>query len=254
MKITQYNLQTQKTDINLRIAVVADLHAKNPAPVIDALEQINPNFILCAGDMFECFDEKNSKRNENGFEFFWRSVKIAPTYYCFGNHEIEGEPDENYPEISGYKSIPPHITQRLTNIGVHTVFDSYALLNENIAIGGLVSGAHKNNGRPNIDFVESFSALSQYKILICHHPEYYKKYLLDKDIDMILSGHAHGGQWRFFGQGIFAPSQGLFPKYTSGIHDGRLIISRGCSNSTRPIPVPRLFNPKEVLSIQIKTK
>ncbi len=254
MKITEYNIQTQKPNTNLKIAVVADLHAKKPAPVISALEQIKPDVILCAGDMFECFEDKNSKINKNGFDFFEQAVKIAPVYYCFGNHEIEGEPCEDYPEISGYKSIPPHITERLSRLGVNTVLDSYALLNENIAIGGLLSGAHRNDGKPNIDFVEKFTALSEYKILICHHPEYYKKYLEDKDIDIILSGHAHGGQWRFFGRGIFAPSQGLFPKYTSGIHNGRLIISRGCSNSTRPIRVPRLFNPREVLSVQIKSK
>ena len=254
MKITEYNIQTQKPSTDLKIAVVADLHAKNPVRVIAALQQIKPDVILCAGDMFECFEEKNSKINQNGFDFFEQSVKIAPTYYCFGNHEIEGQYCEDYPEISGYKSIPPHIIEWLSEIGVHTVFDSFILLNENIAIGGLLSGSHRDNGEPNLDFVNDFSALSQYKILICHHPEYYEKYLSDNDIDMILSGHAHGGQWRFFGHGIFAPSQGLFPKYTSGIHNGKLIISRGCSNSTRPIPIPRLFNPTEVLSIQIKSK
>ncbi len=254
MKITKYNIQTTKPNINLKIAVVADLHAKQPYPVISAINNIKPDVILCAGDIFECFEDKNSKINENGFEFFNQSVKIAPTYYCFGNHEIEGEICNDYPEISGYKSIPPHITERLANLGVHTVFDSYVLLHENIAIGGLLSGAHRNYGMPNIDFVDKFSSISQYKILICHHPEYYEKYLTNKDIDMILSGHAHGGQWRFFGRGIFAPSQGLFPKYTSGVHDGRLIISCGCSNNTRPIKVPRLFNPKEVLSIEITSK
>ncbi len=254
MKITEYNIQTQKPNTNLKIAVVADLHAKRPDSVIAALQKINPEVILCAGDMFECFEDKNSKINENGFVFFEQSLKIAPVYYCFGNHEIEGKLDEDYPEISGYKSIPPHITERLSKLGVHTVFDSYISLNENIVIGGLLSGEHRDFGMPDMDFIDTFSKLSQYKILICHHPEYYKKYLWDKDIDMILSGHAHGGQWRFFDQGIFAPSQGIFPKYTSGIHDGRLIISRGCSNSTRPIPVPRLFNPTEVLSIQIKSQ
>lgn len=254
MKITKYNMYTTKPNIDLKIAVVADLHAKDPTPVISALEQIRPDVILCAGDIFECFEEKNSKINQNGFIFFEQSVKIAPTYYCFGNHEIEGKICDDNPDISEYKSIPSHIIERIADIGVHTVFDSYDLFNENIAIGGLLSGTHRNSGMPSIDFVDKFSSLSQYKILICHHPEYYPKYLADKDIDMILSGHAHGGQWRFFGRGIYAPSQGLFPKYTSGIHDGRLIISRGCSNHTRPIKVPRLFNPTEVLSIQIKSK
>lgn len=253
MKITEYNLQTQKPNIDLKIAVVADLHSKEPSPVIAALEQIHPDVILCAGDIFECFEDKNSQINQNGFMFFEQSVKIAPTYYCLGNHEIEGKPHEGYPEIAGYKSIPTRILEQLEGLGVHTVFDSYNLLNDNIAIGGLISGSHKNDGRPNIHFVESFSKLSQYKILICHHPEYYPIYLADKDIDMILSGHAHGGQWSFFGRGLYAPSQGFFPKYTSGIHDGRLIISRGCSNSTRPIKIPRLLNPTEVLSIHVRS-
>lgn len=253
MKITEYNIQTKKVNIDLKIAVVADLHAKKASPTIKALEQIKPDIIISPGDMFECFEKKNSKRNKNGFDFFEQAVKIAPVYYCFGNHEIEGETCQNYPEISGYKSIPPHIMEWLSDIGVHTVFDTYLLLNDNIAIGGLLSGSHRDNGEPNIAFVDSFSKMSKYKILICHHPEYYEKYLSHKDVDMILSGHAHGGQWRIFGRGVFAPSQGLFPKYTSGIHDGKLIISRGCSNSTRPIWVPRIFNPKEVLSIHIKS-
>lgn len=253
MKITEYSIQTPKPNIDLKIAVVADLHTKKVSPVISALERIKPDIIISPGDMFECFEAKNSKRNKNGFEFFEQAVKISPVYYCFGNHEIEGRPCDNYPEISGYKSIPSHIIGRLSEIGVYTVFDSYLLLNDNIAIGGLLSGSHKDSGEPNTDFIDNFSGLSQYKILICHHPEYYERYLSDKDIDMILSGHAHGGQWRIFGHGLLAPGQGLFPKYTSGIHDGKLIISRGCSNSTRPVWMPRLFNPKEVLSVYVKS-
>jgi predicted MPP superfamily phosphohydrolase len=67
-----------------------------------------------------------------------------------------------------------------------------------------------------------------------------------------LSGHAHGGQWRIFGRGVFAPHQGLFPKYTSGLHDEKLLISRGASNNV-PL-IPRFFNPREVLDIHIISK
>lgn len=254
LNITEYNVQTKKQDIDLKIAVVADLHAKKVSPVINAIEKIKPDIIISPGDMFECFEKKNSRRNKSGFDFFNQAVKLAPVYYCFGNHELAGKTYENYPEISGYRSIPPHITEWLSEIGVHSVFDSYSFLNDDIAIGGLLSGSHRDGGKPNIEFVDKFSSLSQYKILVCHHPEYYEQYLSDKDIDMILSGHAHGGQWRIFGRGVFTPGQGFFPKYTSGVHDGKLIISRGCSNSTHPIWVPRLFNPKEVLSVHVKSE
>ena len=64
--------------------------------------------------------------------------------------------------------------------------------------------------------------------------------------DLILSGHAHGGQIRLFGRGLFAPGQGIFPKYTSGIH-GSMIISRGLSNTGGMIP--RLFNRREIVYI-----
>ena len=75
-------------------------------------------------------------------------------------------------------------------------------------------------------------------------------YLKERGIDLLLSGHAHGGQFQFFGQGVFAPGQGIFPKYTTGVHDGRFVISRGLCNTAKPIP--RLFNPTELVIIDIE--
>ena len=100
---------------------------------------------------------------------------------------------------------------------------------------------------PDIGWLEEFERQPGYRILLCHHPEYYPRFLKGRDIDLILSGHAHGGQWRIGRQGIFAPSQGLFPRLTEGVHDGRLVISRGLANRT---PVPRLNNPPEIVYIQ----
>ena len=71
-----------------------------------------------------------------------------------------------------------------------------------------------------------------------------------RDIDLIFSGHCHGGQWRVYSilhreeRGVFAPGQGLFPPLTSGLHDGRLLISRGLSNTTF---IPRINNPTEII-------
>ena len=88
-----------------------------------------------------------------------------------------------------------------------------------------------------------------YHLLLCHHPEYFDRYLRDYPIDLTVSGHAHGGQWRVFGRGVYAPDQGLFPKYTSGLHEDRLVISRGVAN-TVPF-APRLFNPCEVVTVEV---
>ena len=98
--------------------------------------------------------------------------------------------------------------------------------------------------QPELKWLKDFCAQPGYKILLCHHPEYRDRYLKDLPIDLILCGHAHGGQIRIAGQGLFAPGQGFLPRYTSGVH-GNMVISRGLANTARFIP--RLGNPTEVV-------
>lgn len=104
-------------------------------------------------------------------------------------------------------------------------------------------------------WLDTFAQVPRYRILLSHHPEYWcleEPMLSNRDIDLVLSGHAHGGQFRLFGQGFFAPGQGWFPKYTSGIHHGkrgRMIISKGMANTV--MVAPRLFNPTEVVYIEV---
>ena len=102
-------------------------------------------------------------------------------------------------------------------------------------------------GGMDMDFLERFAASPQYKVLLCHHPEYYQQ-LQSYPMDLILSGHCHGGQMRVCGRGIFAPGQGLFPKYHHGVYDGRLVVSSGCSNTAR---IPRWGNETEVVILRI---
>ena len=116
-----------------------------------------------------------------------------------------------------------------------------------IAFGGLSSGLIRYDMRPDVAWLEEFCRVDAPRVLLCHHPEYYEPYLKDLPIDLIVSGHAHGGQWRFFGRGVFAPGQGLFPKYTSGVHDGRFVISTGMKSGRK---IPRLFNEPEIVWIE----
>ena len=105
-------------------------------------------------------------------------------------------------------------------------------------------------------WLDDFAGEDGYKILLCHHPEYWslrEPMLRDKRIDLVLSGHAHGGQWRILGRGVYAPGQGILPKYTSGVHYGpygSLIVSRGLDNPYRKLP--RWGNPCEVIFIHFQ--
>ncbi|MDE6796877.1 MAG: phosphoesterase, partial [Ruminococcus sp.] len=94
-----------------------------------------------------------------------------------------------------------------------------------------------------------------YNILLLHQPEQFPQFT--EKFDLILSGHAHGGQWRFpviLEQGLYAPNQGLFPDYTNGQYeyaDCTHIISRGLARPLRMIFIPRIFNRPEISVIDI---
>lgn len=261
MKITRYEIQTDKPSIDLRIACVADLHGRSCSKVLEALRKAPPNLILLPGDIMEISAEYMSARNQNAFNFFEAASKIAPCYYVFGNHEIY----YSHAKFKHSKVPSPTLQKknidRLLDMGIHIVNDRYETVElegkcERLHIGGLVCGRDMdpalNQAEPDLEFLSDFCKLDGFKVLLCHYPQYYDKYIRSTNIDLILSGHAHGGHWRIFGRGIYSPHQGLFPKYTSGVHDGRLIISRGAVNNSRPIP--RFFNPTEVLDIHISSK
>ena len=259
MQITDYTINTQKKGIDLTVACVSDLHARPCKKVISALKSICPDVILLAGDIFEIISPSMSDRNKNALEFVKSCVSIAPVFYTVGNHEIyHSHAHSGQPKTPDQALEKEHFNQ-LKTIGITLINDEYVTFqngDSKILIGGVVCGRDKDpaitDPEFNIEFVEEFDNNGDlFKILLCHYPHYYPEYLKNTNFDLILSGHAHGGQWRIFGRGVFAPHQGLFPKLTSGMHDGRLIISRGAVNNTKPIP--RFFNPCEILKIKIKS-
>lgn len=256
MRITNYTVYTDKISVPLRAACVADLHARPYKKVIEALKTIKPDVILLTGDILEISADYMEKRNQNALDFLREAVDIAPCYYCFGNHEIYySHAKFGKSKTSDTALLEKHI-KKIKGFGVHIVNDAFESFSAEISIGGIVCGRDKDPSldvkTPDINFLDKYDNKDGFKILLCHYPHYYPEYLKQSSFDLILSGHAHGGQWRIFNRGIYAPHQGLFPKYTSGIHDGRLIISRGSVNNSRPIP--RFFNPTEIPFIEIKPK
>ena len=254
MKITNYSFITDKLKGSLRLAVVSDLHSREPLEVIMAVSKTRPDAICIAGDLTEALDGTMDGKNEYGFAALRALCAIAPTFYAPGNHEIgasHGRMRRNPKPQPGEDRITPENRARILSSGVHFLDNAHDEW-QGIVIGGLGSGMLEPDGKPRVADLDGFFARDGFKILICHHPEYYDKYLRDRDVDLVISGHAHGGQWRVFGRGVYAPDQGLFPKYTSGVYEDRLVISRGTANTASPIP--RFFNPREVVCIRINEK
>lgn len=259
MRISKYDLFTDKNGVDIKIACVSDLHARRYDIVLNALKRIAPDVILLPGDIVEIAVDYLSERNRHGLEFLEECSKLAPTYYTYGNHELYHSHAAKGRSKIPDKTLEKQYRELIRSYGVTILNDTYTdidIPNQNICIGGVVCGWDKdpssNKKEINLVFLNEFSNIyDKYKILLCHYPHYYPKYLKDLNLDLVLAGHAHGGQWRIFGRGVFAPHQGLFPKYTSGVHDGKLIISRGATNNAKPIP--RFFNPCEVIEINIKS-
>lgn len=230
------------------MAVVSDLHGGDPTAVLKMLEAERPDYILCPGDIFERLDGSDSDIYRNGLCLLSEASRIAPVFYSTGNHEDGGVRSWSRSWESRVKKREYHERCRndIEKSGAVLLEDSF-VLKHGIAFGGLLSGIINEGGAPELSWLDEFCAVDAPKILLCHHPEYYEKYLKDKNIDLIVSGHAHGGQWRFFGRGVFAPGQGIFPKYTYGVHDGRLVISTGLKVSA----IPRFFNPTEVVFVKL---
>ena len=253
VRLSEYKIKCEKIHGKYKFAVISDLHGCDPTAALELLRSSSPDFILAPGDILETVDgsdEKHNAKNERGLLLLRESAKIAPTFYSTGNHEIGGTRSWARGLQFSYKEAARWSEENLAILrdsNVHLLDDSY-VFSDVFAFGGLSSGILNEGGKPSFSWIREFSAAGCPKILLCHHPEYYAKYLSGYDIDLIVSGHAHGGQWCFFGRGVFAPGQGLFPKYTKGIHDGRLAVSRGMKEAR---VIPRFFNPTEVVLVRV---
>lgn len=230
---------------SLTFALVSDLHGCENAPVLEAIDACSADAVLVAGDCIH-----NDRNYQLGVEFLTQCAKVRRTFVSIGNHER-------------------HYTGDLAALFSSTgavLLDNDVVSFGDVLIGGVSSGytqGHMDALRaqgplwrlqptppPDLDFLQRFSAMPGHKLLLCHHPEYWQRYIRALPIDVTLSGHAHGGQWRVFGRGVFAPGQGLFPRYTSGLYHGRLLVSRGLGNPHHRIP--RINNRPMVAVIKVE--
>ena len=164
-------------------AFIADFHNSEVEPVLDILGECKVDAVLIGGDFVH-----NHDNYINGIDLLKQCSEKYPTFVEIGNHETKSDLDI----IS------------LVNESGATLLDNTYTEYRGMVIGGLTTGfgfdvkqsPFKKTPEPKLDWLEEFCGQKGYKILINHHPEYYPKYLKDKDIDLILSGHAHGPSGR----------------------------------------------------------
>ena len=248
MKQTVYRLSKKRLGRSARFALISDLHGGDPTPVLEALKQKKPDAILMPGDIFETLDGVDDLCHRNALSLLRGAAQIAPVYYSLGNHEDGATRSWSgrWRNRTAERRLSPKDLQAIADTGAILLDDRFVLRN-GFCFGGLSSGLIREGGTPELAWLDEFCAADAPKILLCHHPEYYERFLQQREIDLTVSGHAHGGQWRIFGRGVFAPGQGIFPKYTSGVHEGRLVISRGLKKGGK---IPRIFNPTELVWIE----
>ncbi len=247
LKLVNYSIKTDKVKNPLRIALLTDLHSQyfgeGQVELLSLLDAQKPDVILMAGDIFD-----DEIPHDNTIITLQAIGARYPCYYVSGNHEYWTN------QIDALKKIV-----RDDNIVVlEGETARFEINGETIEISGVDD--------PDIDvytegkrsYGEQLAAVlahqtDNYHIFIAHRPERIADYLKG-DFDLMLAGHAHGGQWRIPGllNGLLAPNQGLFPKYAGGRYgfdDKTFIVSRGLTHTSTP--VPRIFNRPELVIIDL---
>lgn len=227
-----------------RITQVTDLHdatfGENQERLVKKVRATIPDAIFITGDVVD----SNRYDLENSLQAVRQFVEIADVYYVVGNHEVA-------------LNLTDEIYAALTEIGVRVLPNDALLLErdgQQMVITGIEDPLMGKPVEQSIDEAMHMINSDLFTVLLSHRPEQFEAYV-EKGMDLVLTGHAHGGQVRLpFIGGIVAPSQGFMPKYTAGIFEQQqttMIISRGLGNSLFPY---RIFNLPEIYVIELNKK
>lgn len=242
-----YTIPADELSGGLRIALVSDLHGSRygfrQEKLMRAIDAAEPDVVLLCGDILD-----PAPPFRQATTFLSAVSEAYPCYFVFGNHEYGGKKLQKVREILEAAGIPilEGDSLRFTANG------------QSIRIAGVTDVRHSYG-----DYTAQLARVTgvlkrtdEFSVLLSHQPQYIAE-ILGTGADLILSGHTHGGQWSIPGlfNGIYAPDQGLFPKYAGGLYafDAQtLIISRGLSK--QPLWIPRFFTPRELVLVDLVPK
>lgn len=242
--VRNYTLESDKVEETVRLVVLSDYHGCDDgmygATLVKQVEALRPDAILLAGDMFSADGDYSDE-----LIFFRMLDGLAFTYYVTGNHEY-WEQDvstlANLIDSTGVYVLDQRCVGLMVDgpwLNICGISDPYAGLDTEDALASAAADI-----RPDA-----------YSILLAHRPELIEKYAATGSFDLVVAGHAHGGQIRipFLVNGLYAPNQGWFPKYAGGLYevDGTtMIVSRGLSTQAQWY-IPRIFNRPELVVVEI---
>lgn len=252
---SHFNVSSEKITAEIRIIQLTDLHnavfGKNNNRLVEKIRLQNPDMILLTGDLIISDEDDISVATE----LINNLSEIAEVYFSLGNHEIE------YMERTG-----TDITKEYTSAGAIVLDESYIdteIKGQKIRIGGVYGyclpecfSTSKNS--TELKFMRSFEKTDNYKILLSHLPYAWVNYGFSKDydVDLIFTGHIHGGQVRLpFVGGVFEPEIGWFPGKCAGIYhesDTTTILSRGLGSDKEKFS--RFNNIPEFIVVEISGK
>lgn len=232
----------------LRIAQVSDLHngefGQDNGTLIETLKGCRPDLIVLTGDLIDSYHTDLAR----SIAVAKKAAEIAPTYFVPGNHEAR---------ISTYQEL----IAGLTDSGVVVLQNTAAVLERDgahITLLGVCDPSFQTDYLSGDEGAVMDAALSEgmkradgYTVLLSHRPELFAHYV-SHQVDLVFSGHAHGGQVRLpFVGGVVAPGQGLFPQYDAGLYAENtttMIVSRGLGNSLFPF---RVNNRPEIVVVEL---
>jgi predicted MPP superfamily phosphohydrolase len=251
LSVSYYDIESDKINGQTKVVLITDLHScdygEGQNELIAAIDAERPDAVLLGGDIFD-----DVLPPDNAEAFIKDISSKYPCYYVSGNHEFwSGKADE-------FKAI-------LESYGVRVLEGTSEILavgGEKIRISGIDDPDTLVYRSRSVSYSEQLQLLSKqpeeemFTILLSHRPERIDE-LLPLKPDLVLSGHAHGGQWRvpvLLENGLFSPNQGFFPEYSSGEYSfgtTKMIVSRGLAKESTKI-IPRVFNRPEIVVVTIK--
>lgn len=255
LEVTNYTVPLENVQNDVRIVFLSDLHCEdygdNNAELIEAITAQKPDIIALSGDLFN--RDSTDAEIAEVCRFISQLPQIAPTYFTIGNHETD------YIAENGRG-----ILDKVEATGAIVLECGYEDLTVNgtaFRLGGMSELAYKGGDDKYDPVAEQF--LTDYcntelpKVMLIHRPEAFafKHACKDWNVDLILSGHTHGGLIRIPAVGgVVAPIQGLFPDYYYGeykLYDTTMIITSGLAGYYW---APRMFNPPEICVVTLTAK